>query len=85
MNPFQEEADPGLPVPLLAHAVEQLVVAAAVLLEEQAQVQQRLLEHPGLDQHQHDQEPAQATIAIEKRVDRFKLHVGQGGTHQHWQ
>jgi hypothetical protein len=68
--------EPGFPGFLLAYAIQQLVVAAAVLLEEQAHVMQRLLEHAGLDQHQHDQQPAQAAIAIEKRVDRLELHVG---------
>jgi hypothetical protein len=58
---------------------------AAVLLEEQAHVKHRLLEHAGLDQHQHDQQPALAAIAIEKRVDPLELQVGQGGAHQHRQ
>jgi hypothetical protein len=43
---------------LLAKAIQQLEVEAAVLLEEQAHVKQRMLEHAGLDQHQHDQQPA---------------------------
>ena len=85
LDAFEEEIDPGFPVALLAHAIEQLVVAAAVLLEEQAQIEQRLLQHASLDQHQHDQQPAQATIAVQKRVDGLELHVGQGGPHQHRQ
>jgi len=36
---------------------------------------ERLAEHPGLDQHQHDQQPAQSAVAVEKRVDRLELHV----------
>ena len=56
-----------------------------MLLEEQAQVEQRLLQNPGIDQHQHDQEPAQATVAVQKRVDGFELHMGQGSSHQHRQ
>jgi hypothetical protein len=39
----------------------------------------KLLEPAGLDQHQHDQQPAEAAIAIEKRVDRLELHVSQPG------
>ena len=37
-----------------------------MLLEEQAHVKQRLLEHAGLDQHQHDQQPAQAAAMDER-------------------
>ncbi len=47
-----------------ADAIEEFVVAAPVLLEEQAEIEQRLLEHTGLQQHQHDQQAAQAAIAI---------------------
>jgi len=58
--------EPGFPVPLRVYAIQQLVVAAAVLLEEQAQVMLRLLEHAGLDQHQHDQPPAPAAAMDER-------------------
>ena len=37
-----------------------------MLLEEQAHVKERLLEHAGLDQHQHDQQPAQAAAMDER-------------------
>jgi hypothetical protein len=40
------------------------------------------LQHPGIDQHQHDQQPPQSAIAIQKRVDRLELPMGQGGPHQ---
>ena len=53
-----------------------------MLLEEQAQVEQWLIEHAGVDQHQNDQQPAEAAVAIEKRVDGLELHVGQGGANQ---
>ena len=58
--------EPGFPVFLRAYVIQQLVVAAAVLHEEQADVKQRLLAHPGLDQHQHDQPPAQAAAMDER-------------------
>jgi hypothetical protein len=75
--PLKEKTKAGLPLFLLLYAVEQLVVAAAVPLEEQAQLKQRLLEHAGLNQHQHDQQPAHAAAAIEKRVDLLKLQADQ--------
>ena len=58
--------EPGFPVFLLANAIQQHVVAAAELLEEQAHVKQRLLEHDGLDQHQHDQQSGQAAAMDER-------------------
>jgi hypothetical protein len=48
LDTFQEKIDPGFPVAVLPDAVEQFVVAAAVLLEEKAQIEQRLLKHPGI-------------------------------------
>jgi hypothetical protein len=46
-----------------------------VLLEEQAQVEQRLGQRPLSTEDQRDQQPAQSAVAVEKRVDRLELHV----------
>ena len=54
---------------MLANPVQEPVAAAAVL-QKQAEVEQGLPEYLGVDQHQHDQQPAQATVAVEERVDR---------------
>lgn len=82
LDSFEKEVDPGLPVPVLSHAVQQLVVSAAVRFEEQAQVEQWLLQNPYINQHQHDQESTHATVANENRMDRLELHVGQCGADQ---
>src|SRR4051812_33066062 len=34
-------------------------------------------------QHQWDQQSPDTTIAVEERVDRFELHVRNGGHHHH--
>jgi hypothetical protein len=69
--------EPGFPVFLRAYVIQQLVVAAAVLHEEQADVKPRLLAHAGLDQ-----QPAQAAAMDERlqlrhavlKVPRRRLH-----------
>jgi hypothetical protein len=44
--------------------------------EENGQIQQRLRQDAALQQHQWDQQPSQASVAIQERVDGFKLVVG---------
>ena len=51
-------------------------------LEEQAGVEQRLAQQPLGHQLQHDQQAADAAIAIEERVDGFKLDMCKGGFYE---
>src|SRR5271157_1184605 len=72
---FQEEGEPRLPVPVPAHRIEQRVVGGAVLLEVEAQIQERLSENTGVTEQKCDQETPYATIAVEEGMDRLELHV----------
>ena len=65
-----------------ANAGKQLVVAAAMDLEKKAQVQQRLLQHFFAQQHQRNQQAADASIAVQKWVDRLELHMRERGLDQ---
>jgi len=49
--------------------LEVVVVRVAMLLEEEAQIQQRLREHRVGAEQQRDHEPADAAVAVEKRTD----------------
>ncbi len=77
LDPLGEEIQPALPVSAQAHLVQQLVVERAMRLEEQARIQHRLAQHPVGYQLQHDQQPPEAPIAVEKGMNRLELHVGQ--------
>ncbi|CAH1076131.1 hypothetical protein NTG1052_290004 [Candidatus Nitrotoga sp. 1052] len=80
---FEEKVDPGFPVAIGAHPVEQLVIQGAMLFEIQTQVQQRLREQAALMQQQRDEQAAEPAISIEKGVDGFKLHMRQSSLDQH--
>ena len=72
-----EEREPLLPISRLPHALQQVVVARAVLLEVQGQVQERLPQHPLGAQQQGDQEPSDAPVTVQKGMNRLELHVGE--------
>jgi hypothetical protein len=46
-----------------------------VLLEVQAQVEQRLAQQSVRDELQSDQKPADTTVAVQEWMDGFELHV----------
>src|SRR5690606_27196199 len=76
---LQEESEPGLPVAFPPDEVEQRVVLLAVLLEVEAEVEQRIAQHAVVAEQKRDQEPADAAVAVEERMDRLELHVGEAG------
>src|SRR5205085_6434799 len=79
----KEEIEPALPIAGLAHGLQALVVRAPVRLEVEAEVQQRLAHHLALAQKKRDQQPAEAAVAVEERVDRLELHVREARHYEH--
>ena len=73
----QEEFHPGLPRPSLPNLLQEPVIVVAPGLQEQAEIEDRFPQHPGLTQDQRDEQPAQASVAVEKGMDRLELDVGQ--------
>ena len=74
-NAAQEEIRPPLPVPIGAHGAQAAVILVAMSLEEEAQIQERLREELPVLQKQRDQQPADAAVAVEVRVDGLELNV----------
>ena len=62
--------------------VEAVVVLAAVAFQEEAQVQQRALQHAALHEQQRDQQTPDTAVAVEERVDRLELSVRQSDERQ---
>src|SRR5437016_3356254 len=81
-NAAQKELDPVLPFSVLADSQQRAVVLVAVLFEESAEVQERLRQDLPVTQEQADQQPADASIPIDKRMDRLELVVNQGQADQ---
>ena len=82
LDSFEIKADPRLPVAIHAHSLQQLVIPVAILLEEQAQVKNRLVDYVLRAQHERNQLPPQTAIAVEKGVNAFKLYVRERGFDQ---
>ena len=74
---FREEVQPALPVATRPHVIQQLVVQRTMRLEEQAWVEQRLMQQTIRDKLKHDQQPADTAIAVKKWMDRLELDVGK--------
>lgn len=72
---FQEEEEPRLPVAALAHLVQERVVIRPALLEEEAQVQHRLAQRALAPEQERDEQPPDAPVPVQKRVDGLELHV----------
>ena len=60
-----------------------LVVAVAVALEVQAQIEERPAEYALGAQQQSDEEPSDSSVAVEERVDRLELGVRERRLHEH--
>src|SRR6185437_12477622 len=79
-----EEFKPCFPIACLAYAVQQFVVCLPVLLEVQAQVEQWLAQQSVVGELQRDEQAADASVAIEKRVNRLELHVRERRLGKRW-
>ena len=62
---------------LAADAVEAPVVLGAVLLEEEAQVEERFAEQLPVLEQERDEEPPDAAVAVEVGVDCLELRVAE--------
>src|SRR5260370_40712817 len=71
----QEEFQPGFPIALHPHAVEKVIVDAAVLLEIEAEIENRFASDTGGAQQQRVYGPANAAISVQKRVNGIELDV----------
>src|SRR5690606_8935265 len=78
----QEEGQPFLPGALVADCLEQLIIAAAVLLQKIGEVEDRLVEDAPLHQQEGDQQTPDAAVAVKERVDGFELGMGEADPDQ---
>src|SRR6266498_5290977 len=82
LDAAEEEPEPRLPVSVDPYGLQAVVVLGAVLLEEPAQVQERQREHLPLTEQERHEQPSDAPVAVEERVDRLELRVGEPGVHE---
>ena len=72
---LEEEGEPALEIALAADAVEAPVVLGAMLLEEEAQVQERFAQQLPVLEQERDEQAADAAVAVEGGVDCLELRV----------
>src|SRR5260221_8300933 len=72
---FEEKFDPGLPGRLLTDSQKHIGIFRTMLLEINAQVEQRFRKNVALAKQQRNQEPTDSTSAIATRVAGFKLII----------
>ena len=65
-----------MPIARLPHVVQQVVVVHPVILEVQAQVQERLVDYAVCDQHHRYQDAPYPTVPILERMYSLELHMG---------
>src|SRR5436190_17794211 len=73
----REECEPGFPISVFAHEVQQRVVVVSALLQVEAQVKQGLVENSFALKDQRDEQPTDAPVPIEKRMDGLELYMGE--------
>jgi hypothetical protein len=56
-----------------------------MLLEVVREVQHGLVQHAALGEQERDQQPPDAAVAVEERVNRLELDVGQRDLDERWQ
>lgn len=79
---IEEERQPLLPHTFRAHALQQRVVGTAILLQMQTEIKKRLRKDALVNKEQRYQQSANTTVAIEKRMNRLELHVGERRLYQ---
>ena len=78
----QEEFEPLLECTVIPDGLQALIVALSMAFEIVRQVQHRLVQHLLLAEQEGDQQPADAAVAVEERVDRLKLRVREADPEQ---
>ena len=77
---LKEEQHPLLIVAAGANVAQLSVILPLVFLEEIRDVQNRTVQKPPLHEAEQDKQSANASVAVQEGVDRFKLVVDQGRT-----
>ena len=72
---LQEEGDPRFPRSAIAHRLQMVVVRLPMLLEIVREVEHWLVQHAAFREQKTDEQSPDTPIAVEKRMDRFELHM----------
>jgi hypothetical protein len=62
--------------------LQETVIIRPSRLEIEAEIEDRLAQYARLAEHQRDEQAHEAASVVKERMDDFKLHVGEAGSHQ---
>jgi hypothetical protein len=85
LRSLKKKSEPFFPNPLCPNTLKQIIVALTVSLEVKTQIEERLTQSAFGAEKQCNQQTAKPTIAIEKGMDRFELHVNESGLDENGQ
>ncbi len=74
-NPLEKKLEPRFPGAVFADFLQQAVIIGPTRFEIEAEVKKGLSKYAGGAKEQRDQEPTEAAIAVQERMDGFKLYV----------
>src|SRR5262249_16667303 len=63
---FEKECQPCLPVAVVTHAVQEVVVGCAMLLQIETEIEKRLAQNAGVTEKERDQEATHASVSVEE-------------------
>lgn len=84
-DPLEEEGQPSLPIAVVPYRLDAIIIFLTIPLEIIRQIQHRLEQHVLFTQQKRDEQPADASIAVQKRVDGLELGVDQADLDQQGQ
>src|SRR5271165_4693888 len=73
----QKECKPFFPIAGVADGLEMLIVGSAVPFEKMVQIEHGLEENLTLTEEEGDEEPPDASVAVEERVNRLELGMSE--------
>ncbi len=81
-NAFQEKREPLFPGTTFAHFLQQTIVFRPMGFEVKTQVEKGLAQYTLHTQKERNKQAPDPAVAIQKRVNRFKLNMQEGGLDQ---
>ncbi|MDQ1411373.1 MAG: hypothetical protein QOJ41_3108, partial [Acidobacteriaceae bacterium] len=74
---LKKKAEPFFPNAFGTNSLKQIVVALTVSLEVKTQIEERFTQSAFGTEKQRNQQTAKSSVAVEKGMDRFELHVDE--------
>ena len=75
VDSFEKESKPCFPFAVVTNTLQEVVIFLAMVLEIEAEIEHGLFQYPFDTEHEGNQQPSQAAVAIQKWVNGLELNV----------